>query len=342
LASKHKLLLAYFGDDTTSKEHKTYLEVASHGSVAEKFHFVHILDKECSSKHGASAHPSVVIFRQFDQSPLHFDGKWETQHIVDWMVSSSVPTLIEFSEDYIEPIFGQKQPAIFLFRSKEDATSSFANVFSDAANQLKGQILFVVSGVTDGIQSRLAEFIGVDGSHIPTIKLLDPNDNMKKYQYAGSTKDITVEQIKSFINDFKSGKITPFLKSEEIPADNSQPVKVIVGKQFADMVINNDDDVLVKFYAPWCGHCKKLAPIWDEVAEELKDVPHLVISKFDATANEVEGVDIRGYPTLKFYPKGGKSSPVDFEGERDKEGIKTWLKEHSFHYKHYLEQKSEL
>jgi protein disulfide-isomerase-like protein len=107
-------------------------------------------------------------------------------------------------------------------------------------------------------------------------------------------------------------------------------------------VIESDDDVLVKFYAPWCGHCKKLAPIWDELAEELKDVPHLVIGKFDATANEVDGVDIKGYPTLKFYAKGDKQNPIDFEGERDLEGIKSFLKEKSHHYKAYLDKKSEL
>lgn len=93
--------------------------------------------------------------------------------------------------------------------------------------------------------------------------------------------------------------------------------------------MNNDNDVLVKYYAPWCGHCKKLAPIWDEVADELKDVPNLVIGKFDATANEVDGVDIKGYPTLLFYPKGNKGSPISFEGDRDAEGIKNFLKEKS-------------
>lgn len=334
-------MLAYFGD-ASANEHKQYLEVAAHASVSEKFQFVHINDKECANANGASGSPALVLFRQFDTSPVQHDGNFDTQHTVDWMLSSSVPTLIEFSEDYIEPIFGQKQSALFLFRSKEDSTSDYAKVFEQAATELKGQILFVVSGVTDGIQSRLAEFIGVDGSSLPTIKVLDPNDNMKKFQYEGAVKDVSVESLKAFITDFKAGKLTAFLKSEEIPTDNSAPVKVLVGKSFQNIVINSEDDVLVKFYAPWCGHCKKLAPIWDEVAEELKDVPHLIIAKFDSTANEVEGVDIRGYPTLKFYGKGAKAAPVDFEGERDAEGIKTWLKEHSTAYKNYLNSKSEL
>lgn len=121
------------------------------------------------------------------------------------MIASSVPTLIEFSEDYIEPIFGQKKPAIFLFRGKEDEDKPFSKAFADAANSLKGDILFVKSDVKEGIQQRLAEFIGVEASQLPTLRILDPSENMRKFAYSEDINTVSVDSLKKWINDFKTG-----------------------------------------------------------------------------------------------------------------------------------------
>lgn len=58
----------------------------------------------------------------------------------------------------------------------------------------------------------------------------------------------------------------------------------------------------------------------------------------DATANEVEGLEIRGYPTLKFYKKGSKETPIDYDGERELEPLKNWLKENSETVKNHSEE----
>lgn len=338
-----KLAVAFFGETESKEYSEVFLDVAQNPAVADKWQFFHLNDRECAASFGATSSPALVLFRKFDENTVVFQGAtFASTPVVEWLTASSVPTLINFSEDYIEPIFGQRKAALFLFRSAADADKDFSKVFAEAAKTLKGEIIFVVSGVTDGIQQRLGEFIGVDESMLPTIRVLDPANNMKKFTFPGKAESITVDSLRGFINDFKSGTLTPFLKSADIPADNSEPVKVIVGKTFKDLVLNNDNDVFVEFYAPWCGHCKKLAPIWDELAAFYKDVSTLTIAKMDATANEVEGVDIRGYPTLKFYPKGSKSSPVDYDGARDLEGFKTWLSEHSQAVKNHNAGKTEL
>lgn len=61
----------------------------------------------------------------------------------------------------------------------------------------------------------------------------------------------------------------------------------MIGATFVDQMAEfRHRDVFLEFYAPWCGHCKTLAPIWERIAKALAEVPTIVIAKMDATANE--------------------------------------------------------
>ena len=74
-----------------------------------------------------------------------------------------------------------------------------------------------------------------------------------KYIYKGN---VNTEEIKKFLEDWKANKLQAFVMSEEIPASNDGPVKIVVGKNYNQIVRDSNDDVLLEFYAPWCGHCK--------------------------------------------------------------------------------------
>jgi protein disulfide isomerase family A protein 3 len=143
------------------------------------------------------------------------------------------------------------------------------------------------------------------------------------------TEKFSVDSFEKWVKDFVEGKLEAHVKSEELPADNSGPVKTAVGKNFQELVTDSKKDVLIEFYAPWCGHCKKLAPVWEELGDALKDEDNVAIVKMDAVANDVPlPFVVHGFPTIYFYPADTKE-PKKYEGGRDVKDFVAYLAKHS-------------
>ena len=130
----------------------------------------------------------------------------------------------------------------------------------------------------------------------------------------------------AFADSVVKGEAQSFMKSEEVPAESHEDfVRVLVGKNFSEVVMDETKDVLVEFYAPWCGHCQKLAPIYSKLAEQLKDNEQVVIAKIDATKNEVPQVSIRSFPTIKMFKRGQKDTPLDYSGSRELDALNDYV-----------------
>jgi protein disulfide-isomerase A1 len=118
------------------------------------------------------------------------------------------------------------------------------------------------------------------------------------------------------MKDYKAKSLKPYFKSDPIPKENKEPVKVIVADMFDDFVLNGGKFVLVEGYAPWCGHCKSLEPIYKELAEYYLPLSDkLVIGKMDGTTNEHAKFPVKGFPTIRLF-KPGQSNYVEYEGGR--------------------------
>ncbi|CAN4101836.1 unnamed protein product [Withania somnifera] len=151
---------------------------------------------------------------------------------------------------------------------------------------------------------------------MPVVRIADSPDDHKYLK-----EHVEPDALASWFKDYKDGKLKPYIKSEPIPETNDEPVKVVVRHTLQDMFFNSGKNVLLEFYAPWCGHCKKLAPILDEVAVSFESDPDVLIAKLDATANQLPKgeFDVQGYPTMYFRSASGNLSKYD--GERTKEAI---------------------
>merc|ERR1719506_1010919 len=149
---------------------------------------------------------------------------------------------------------------------------------------------------------------------------------MKKYFYDGELEHTA---IKAWMADVIAGKLAPKLKSEKEPAENNGPVKVLVGTTY-EAEVKSGKDVMVEFYAPWCGHCKALDPEYKKLGEEFKAVSSVVIAKIDATQNEVDvpGVDVQGFPSLYFFKSGG-DKPLKYTGGRTQGDISKFIRDNA-------------
>merc|ERR1712002_1256493 len=136
------------------------------------------------------------------------------------------------------------------------------------------------------------------------------------------------DNFKEFMEDLKAGNLDAYIKSEAVPDNSANNVKVAVAKNFEELVTKSEKDVLVEFYAPLCGHCKKLTPIFDELGEKMTN-EDVEIVKMDATANDVPPqFDVKGFPTLYWLPKGSKKI-TSYQGGRELDDFVKYVAENA-------------
>eukprot|EP01006_Ploeotia_vitrea_P047018 TRINITY_DN67080_c6_g11_i2.p1 TRINITY_DN67080_c6_g11~~TRINITY_DN67080_c6_g11_i2.p1 ORF type:complete len:951 (-),score=276.40 TRINITY_DN67080_c6_g11_i2:310-3135(-) len=194
-----------------------------------------------------------------------------------------------------------------------------APIYEEVAEELKDKENIVIAKV-DATKSRsLSSKYGVQG--FPTMKLFTPTDKTGDLEYAGGR---TKKEIVAYV---LSGGAEADDDEEEEEQDPNSDVVVLTKKNWDEIVKDNTKDVLVEFYAPWCGHCKNLAPTYEEVATAVKGKP-IVIGKMDATKKSygkiVKKFGVRGFPTMKWFPKDDKSGQ-DYEGGRSKSDILSFV-----------------
>jgi protein disulfide-isomerase A6 len=195
-----------------------------------------------------------------------------------------------------------------------------------AAKTLKGSVKL---GAVDADAFReLGGRYSVQG--FPTIKVFGFDKKSPKDYEGGRTSTAIVDAAKRALKNLQNAKEGKPEEPEEKPKRDAPPAGFYVGTDVVELtdatfesdVINGKEPWLIEFYAPWCGHCKNLAPAWKAAATELAGAG-FKIGAVDATVHEKfsKQYGVQGFPTIKFFAPGKADAPEDYQGGRSKEEI---------------------
>ena len=165
---KVKRAIAYIGP-LEGDLFEAHMGAAKNVALADSFEFFHTSDVSVAEHFGLHG-AGVVILRNFDEAVTPYTGAHNAEALAAFAKTKVTARLINFDEDSIEPIFGKKASAIMLFSNEND--TAYHKIFAEAADKLQGKILFVKSTTTNGIQQKLADYIGVSAKDTPTIRII--------------------------------------------------------------------------------------------------------------------------------------------------------------------------
>ncbi|KAK0618334.1 protein disulfide-isomerase precursor [Bombardia bombarda] len=317
-----KVVIVAFFDATDKASNETFSAVAD--KLRDNYPFGASNDAALAEAEGVSF-PSVVVYKEFDEGKSVFSEKFTAEAIEKFAKTAATPLIGEVGPETYSDYMAAGIPLAYIFAETAEERKEISDAIKPIAEAHRGVINFAtIDAKAFGAH---AGNLNLKADQFPAFAIQEIAKN-QKFPF-DQEKKITHDSIKEFVDEFVAGKVEPSIKSEPIPETQEGPVTIVVAKNYNDIVLDDTKDVLIEFYAPWCGHCKALAPKYDELAalyakSEFKD--KVVIAKVDATLNDVPD-EIQGFPTIKMYPAGAKDKAITYSGSRTIEDLIEFIAE---------------
>ncbi|CAM6045698.1 unnamed protein product [Sphagnum compactum] len=272
--------------------------------------------------------PTLVLLKKQNEKLSTFDGAFERKEISGFLSANKLPLVVTFSHETASAIFEDEVSRQLLLFALPEEFEKIRDNFEEAAKSFKRKIIFVLVDLANKqLATPVLNFFALTTDETKMIGF-SVDENGRKFMYSG---DFSLDSIKVFGEKFLTGDLPRYLKSEPIPHKNDGDVKIVVSNSFDDIVLDETKDVLLEVYAPWCGHCKKLEPEYNRLGEVLRNIPSIVIAKMDGTKNEHALVQIKGFPTILFFPAGNKSKEplLSVDTDRTVEAFVEYIKKNA-------------
>ncbi|KAK8951836.1 Protein disulfide isomerase-like 1-4 [Platanthera zijinensis] len=326
LTSESKLVLGFF-DSLVGADN---LELSAASKLEDDMNFYQTVSPavaELFHIDPKAKRPALVILKKEAEKLTKFDGEFTKSAIVDFVFANKLPLVTTFTRESASVIFESPiKKQLLLFAQSKDA-EKILPIFEEAAKLFKGKLLFVYVALdNEDVGKPVSDYFGVTGD-TPKVLAYSGNEDGRKYIL---DSELILESVKAFAEGFLEDKLKPFYKSDPIPESNDGDVKIVVGNNFDEIVLDESKDVLLEIYAPWCGHCQALEPTYNKLARHLRSIDSLVIAKMDGTMNEHPRAKADGFPTLLFFSAGNKSfDPITLDTERTVVAFYKFLKKNA-------------
>lgn len=329
--------VVYLGvfDDENDPLYKLFL--GANDELRDDYQFGHTFSKDVKAKFALKGESAIIVVH-----PEYMISNYEKKYQFYTDKAGSVKDIQSFYKKYQVPLVGHytqeadkkfvKRPLVLVFYDVNfDAkVRSLTQYWREKVLRVAKEfpdIQFAVAN-EESFEEKMKEFGLHESGEDINVGLYD-TDNRR---FAMVDEEFSEDSLTEFVESWKDGKLKPILKSQPaVPRAKPGKVQVVVGNSFDDIVMDESKEVLIEFYAPWCGHCKKLEPVYAKLAKAMKSEKNIVIAKLDATANDYPpAFKVEGFPTIYYAKPGSKREPIKFEsGERDLEGFKKFIKDNS-------------
>lgn len=278
------------------------------------------------------------LFSDFNSTEFPADSKFISLYEkLNYFININGYDLANNFEDRIaEIVFSINTTSLFFFRNASTPYRKYDEIILEAAEKLKGKVYFVLAQLESELEMKVGELLYLENEELPQLRIFHIlNDEeirtyLLDFNFTHPITNFTSDIIMDFYNKFNNNELKPYYKSEPTPSfeanenNKTLAVKKLVGATYNDFYYNLDKNRVILIYLPWDYSCKKMRPIYQQVAEKYKNYEDLIFTELDYSKNEVSSNVVKVYPSIYFYKKGEKYKNA-FLGEYSLEDFENFI-----------------